>query len=383
MQPESPATPEPSAAAAAPTSAAPAAAAPTQSPEQAAFANFFAAKETAADTAATPEGNPAAAAAASAPTPAAPATPAAAAPAAAASADAAASAAASAPANPFATLGEGFTDEASVKAVLAQLPQLRENQLTDEHRQLIALASDPEKLSRYATLSSTDYTKMDDKAVLLEQFKLQHPGKPARALTKEFEATFADRYKALAYEDPTDEDFQDAKALVEYDAKQARTALETSRTTELGTLKPAIDNTAAEARAAESQRSIDAHVAKVAEIAKDFKGLPFPTVKGSEPFVVTPSDPAAFQEALTNPMRYILSQVTAEDGSIDYAAQQQIALALVERNNLVGYGVTHAKNLAPAVSVAEQANIQNDQPTPQTPGGDDWQKDFVRMANGG
>lgn len=381
MQPESPATPDTSAAAPAPSSAAPAAAAPEMDATQAAFANFFASKETTGDSPAQPEGTPAAAAAASASPSAAPATPAAAASAAAASAAPATGAAAEPPANPFASLGEGFTDEASVKAVLAQLPQLRENQLTDEHRQLIALASDPEKLSRYATLSSVDYTKMDDKSVLFEEFKQQNPGLSARVLKSDFEAAFADKYKALAYEDPADEDYQIAKERLESRAGQARTALETSRTTELGALKPAIDNTAAEARAAENQKHLDAHVARVAELVKDFKGLPFATAKGSEPFVVTPSDPAAYQEALTNPMRYILSQVTAEDGSIDYAAQQEIALALVERKNMVGYGVNHAKNLAPAVSVAEQANIQ-DPPVPQTPKGDEWKTEFVRMANG-
>ncbi len=291
---------------------------------------------------------------------------------AAATAAAAGAASGTAPVNPYAGLGEGFTDEASVKAALTELGTLRENQLTDEHRQLIALASDPEKLTRYAALSTVDYKAMPDKDVLLEKFKLDNPGMPARALTREFEAAFSDKYKALAYEDPADEDFLAAKELVEFHASKA--------TTELTALKPVVAAPAATARTAEQQASIDAHVAKVAEIVKDYKGTAFP-IKDGDPFVVTPTDLPAFQEALTNPMRYILSQVMDAEGNIDYAVQQEIALALVERRNLVGYGVSHAKTLGATVPLREAANMPEGTPVQQQPADNDWQKDFVRSVN--
>lgn len=252
-------------------------------------------------------------------------------------------------------LGPDFKTPDEVKAALGRVKTLEANQLTDELKTSLRLLQEPDTRRAYLQLLDTDFAAMDDEALLLHDFKSQHPTLSAEDVEVLFQQRQDEKYPGLANEEG-DPMRRAHTNLRKAEAAQARAKYTAERDTQLATYQQAAAK-AAGPTPEETQHQLDAHLANVkALVGKGPDGFQFAVDVNGKPLnlAVEAADLPALEAVLANPYGAFLA---ADGKSIDYAKLVQFALWQTQGPKFLGLAQKAAlEGQGPVVSLGELHN---------------------------
>ncbi|TGE29816.1 hypothetical protein [Hymenobacter metallicola] len=260
--------------------------------------------------------------------------------------------------------GDKYKTADELAAELSQAEQLRQNQLTDEHKRSLALLSDPETRREYLRLADTDYTKMDALQAMRENFARKNPQYDAEEADGWFNKWATEKFGAAVGVDPDHPDFEETaeyradKLLMDKQAERDRQELTSYRDERTSALLAGVsvptassDQTAAAPTITpEIQAQLDSHYANVDSFIGAGLDLTVELPDGKQVTLSagsTPEETELARQVMRDPLTHIQNFVYPDGKTVSLENLALLSAVFSQGNKLFANAVKIGQDLVP------------------------------------